>query len=182
MHRNLKNTKHWWLSWFRYETFITFFKFRFSTQGKRETQFFYADCSSIISSQLTDPTNARAHPVVHKPSLPGMTSFTSSVPFSIWGFYCDICDCHILPACAWTPALMSAPTHALSWKVLSLTKPKDKIYKMKNDNILKNPSTIIQQNHNSNILAWILWSNCEISFLWIFLHLFNLGLDVQTLS
>ena len=28
------------------------------------------------------------------PSLPGMTSF----PFPIWGFYCDICDCHILPA------------------------------------------------------------------------------------
>ena len=25
------------------------------------TQFFYADCSSIVSSQLTDPTKARAH-------------------------------------------------------------------------------------------------------------------------
>ena len=49
--------------------------------------------------------------------------------FPIWGFYCDICDCHILPARAWTPALMSAPTHALIRKVLSLTKPKDKIYK-----------------------------------------------------
>ena len=32
---------------------------------------------------------------------------------------------------------MSAPTHALSRKVLSLTKPKDKIYKTKNDNIKK---------------------------------------------
>ena len=71
------------------------------------------------------------------PSLSGMTSFTSPVLFSIWGFYCNICDCHILPERAWTPALMSAPTHALSWKVLSLTKPKDKIYKTKNDNIKK---------------------------------------------
>ena len=36
---------------------------------------------------------------------------------------------------AWTHALMSAPTHAHSRKVLSLTKPKDQIYKTKNDNI-----------------------------------------------
>ena len=66
MHRNPeKYSKHLRLSWFRYETFITFFKFRFSTQGERDTQFFYADCSSIVSSQLTDQTNARAHPAVH---------------------------------------------------------------------------------------------------------------------
>ena len=32
------------------------------------------------------------------PSPLGMTSFTSPVIFPIWGFYCDICDCHILPA------------------------------------------------------------------------------------
>ena len=32
----------------------------------RETQFFYADCSSIVSFQLTDSSNARAHPAVHK--------------------------------------------------------------------------------------------------------------------
>ena len=32
---------------------------------------------------------------------------------------------------------MSAPTHELSRKVLSLTKPKYKIYKTKNDNIKK---------------------------------------------
>ena len=128
------------------------------------TQFFYADCSSIVSSQLSDLTNARAHLAVHNwtgltqvrkiyplrlspnlhsvllfkitknrsPSLLGMTSFTSQVLFPIWRFDCDICDCHILPARAWTPALMSALTHALSLKVLSLTKPKDKIYKTKN--------------------------------------------------
>ena len=33
-------------------------------------------------------------------ALPGMTSFTSPVLFPIWGFYCDISDCHIRPACA----------------------------------------------------------------------------------
>ena len=40
---------------------------------------------------------------------------------------------------------MSAPTHALSLKVLSLTKPKDKIYKTKNDDIKK----ILPQLYNS---------------------------------
>ena len=71
------------------------------------------------------------------PSLPSMTSITSPVLFLIWGVYCDICDCHILPARVWTPVLMSAPNHALSRMVLSLTKLKDKIYKTKNDNIKK---------------------------------------------
>ena len=32
------------------------------------------------------------------PSLPGMMSFTSPALFTILVFYCDICDCHILPA------------------------------------------------------------------------------------
>ena len=129
MHRNPKNTKHWRLSWSRYETFITFFKFRFSTWGERETQFFYADYSSIVSSQFTDSTNARAHSTVH--NWTGLTQVQKStcfvelqisthcfyskslripahhIPslFPIWGFYCDICDCHTLPVRAWTPAL-----------------------------------------------------------------------------
>ena len=101
---------------------------------ERETQFFYADCSSIASFKLTDSTNAHAHPAANNwtglaqtriqiassksksqltafinknpsLSLPGMTSYTSPGSFSIWGFYCDICDCHILLACVWTPAL-----------------------------------------------------------------------------
>ena len=37
--------------------------------------------------------------------LLGITSFTSLVPFPIWGFYCDISDCHIHPARVWTLAL-----------------------------------------------------------------------------
>ena len=109
---------------------------------EREPPFFYADCSSIVTSQLTDPTNVRVRSAANnwtrsssylkslllfkitknpRPSLLGMTSFTSPVLFRIWGFYCDICDCHIPTARAWTPALMSTTTHALSRKVLSLT-------------------------------------------------------------
>ena len=38
-------------------------------------------------------------------SLPGMTSFTSSILFPIRGFYYDICDCNIFNARAWTTAL-----------------------------------------------------------------------------
>ena len=96
---------------------------------ERDPQFFYADCSSIVSFQFTDSTNTRAHLAVHKltglalvwkinshrlspnltslllfkitknpsQSLPGMMSFTTPVLFLIWDFYCDICDCHILP-------------------------------------------------------------------------------------
>ena len=91
---------------------------------ERDTQFFYTECSSIVSFQLTDSTlqskNSLASPrseinklrlspnlnslllfkITKNPSppLPGMTSFTSPVPFPIGFFYCDICDCHILPA------------------------------------------------------------------------------------
>ena len=66
--RNIRETLTTLL--FRYETLITFFKLRFSTRGERDTQFFYADCSSIVSSQLTDPTNARAYSALHKLDWP----------------------------------------------------------------------------------------------------------------
>ena len=78
-------------------------------------------CSSNLNSLFLFKIIKNPHP-----SLSGMTSFTS--PFPIWGFYCDISDCHIHPVRSWTPVLMSAPTHALRRKVLSLSKPKDKIY------------------------------------------------------
>ena len=159
---------------FRYETFITFFEFRFfDTKRERETIFL---CWLFVHRQLS------THWLNQRACAPQSTNYTDLAQvqkssrfvhvqisthcfyskslrisahrfwawrhlhpqsFPIWGFYCDICDCHILPARAWTPALMSAPIHALSRKILSLTKPKDKIYKTKNDNI-KNRSAIIQ--------------------------------------
>ena len=48
---------------------------------------------------------------------------------------------------------MSAPMHALSRKVLSLTKPKDKIYKMKNDNTKKSFRNYITLVAPDNVLS-----------------------------
>ena len=54
------------------------------------------------------------------------------VTFPIWDFYFDISEWHILPARAWTPALMLHLTNSCGKrKVLNLTKPKGKIYKTK---------------------------------------------------
>ena len=79
--------------------------------------------SSDRKTQLTDflqnpPNHPRAlpvHNVIHIPKS----------QFSILDFYFDICERHIFPARVLTPALKFAP------KVLSLTKPKGKIYKTK---------------------------------------------------
>ena len=53
LHRN--PAKHWRLSWFRYETVITFLTFRFSTRGERErethTQFLL--CWLFVQRQLS---------------------------------------------------------------------------------------------------------------------------------
>ena len=54
------------------------------------------------------------------------------VTFSIWGFYFDISEWHVRPARAWTPVFMLHLSNPCTkWKVLSLTKPKGKIYKTK---------------------------------------------------
>ena len=74
---------------------------------------------------LTPPNPPRTlpvHDVIHIPS----------VTFTIWDFYFDISEWHILPACAWTPELMLHLTNPCAKrKVLSLTKPKGKLYKTK---------------------------------------------------
>ena len=40
-----------------------------------------------------------------QPIASGHDVFHTQVLFPIWGFYYDICDCHIRRARAWTPAL-----------------------------------------------------------------------------
>ena len=51
---------------------------------------------------------------------------------TIWDFYFNISEWHILSAPAWTPAFMLHLTNTCSKrKVLNLTKPKGKIYKTK---------------------------------------------------
>ena len=59
-HRNQKNTKLWRLSWFRYETFITFFKFRFFDTRRESYNFSMLTVrpSSAFNS-LTQPTRER---------------------------------------------------------------------------------------------------------------------------
>ena len=85
--------------------------------------------TSRLESQLTDPTNAR---VPRSPNWIRLGSVLNEllfskitqnpqpiasehdviqipVPLPIWGFYHDICDCHILPARACTPVLNVCP-------------------------------------------------------------------------
>ena len=122
IHIGIRKTRNW----FRYEIFIYLFEFKVLRHGERDTQFLTmltVRTSSAVNS-LTQPT--REHPVdpkwsrlgdlrkstrpsksksqltaifqIPKSSALRKTSFTSPVPFPIWVFYCDICDCHILPA------------------------------------------------------------------------------------
>ena len=66
------------------------------------------------------------------------------VSIYIWDFYFDISEWHILSARTWTPVLMLHLTNPCAKrKVLSLTKPKGKIYKTKS---LGNYITIIQKS------------------------------------
>ena len=204
VYESKKHAKHWRLSWFKYETVITFFKFRFSTRGERDTLFLcwlfvhrqfsthwlnqracappqstnwtgLAQVRKINSLRLSSNHNSLLLFKINKnpcQSLPGMTSFTSLVPFPNLGFYWDICDCHILPACAWTLALVSAPTRAQSRKVLSLTKPKDKIYKSKNDHIKKsfrNYTTHTHTHTHTHIYIYI--------YIYIYMYSDNSGYD-----
>ena len=127
--------KHWRLSWFKYETFITFFKFRLSTRGERDTIFTMPTVPSKPTTRGASrrPQVAWLHLAEHRkstrsvqlqisthcfffkipknpsPLLLGMTSSTSPVLFPIRGFYYDICDFHFLPARAWIPALNVCP-------------------------------------------------------------------------
>ena len=85
-----------WLSGFRHE--------------KRETHnFCYADCSSSVNSELTEPTNARTprskqldsskskSQLNPQPIASGHDVIHITSPISYPEFYYDICDCHILP-------------------------------------------------------------------------------------
>ena len=110
---------------------------------------------SKFKSQLTVLFKVTKNP---SPSLPGMTSFTSPILFSNWVFW-HLWLTHPPPACTWTPALMSAPTYALSRKVLSLTKPKDKIYKTKNDNIKKSFCNYTTQIRCKTFFIWTVEHN-----------------------
>ena len=79
----------------------------------------------------TQPTDFSQIPEILRAHFRCMTSFTSRGHI-IWDFYFDISEWHILPARAWTPALMLHLTNPCTKrKVFSLTKLKGKIYKTK---------------------------------------------------
>ena len=91
----------------------------------RKSTFFFGGKNStdwLFSNPPNSPRTLPVHDVIHIPR-----SY-----FAIWDFYFDISDWHILPSRAWTPALMLHLTNPCAKrKVLSLTKPKSKIYKTK---------------------------------------------------
>ena len=96
-------------NWFRYETFIHLFEFKVFQHEERETQFLQQTRSTfrrpLGEAKNRLPSSRLLFQIPQILSASGMTSFTSPVLFPIWGFYCDISDCHIRPARAWTPAL-----------------------------------------------------------------------------
>ena len=82
--------------------------------------------SSEAGTQLTAFSQISAHGsgAWHHPNI--------LVPIRICDFYFDISEWHIFSAHAWTPALMLHLTNPCAKRnVLSLTKPKGKIYKTK---------------------------------------------------
>ena len=158
VHRESRNTRNW----FRYETFIYLFGFKVFRQEERERHNFFLcwlfhlnpdTCGTFRRPKVVSPRRGpkinllRQSPKLNSrfffkspksSTLPGMTSFTCPVPFYCQGFL------------LWHLWLSHPPrtrvnsctqlTHALTnpytkRKVLSLTKPKGKIYKTKNDNI-----------------------------------------------
>ena len=85
--------------------------------------------SSDAKTQLPDFSQI---PKILRARFQRMTLFTPPSFISYLGFYFDICEWRILPSRAWTPALkLQLANPYAKRKVLSLTKPKGKIYKTK---------------------------------------------------
>ena len=91
------------------------------------------------------------------------------VIFTIWGFHFDISEWHIRSARAWTPTLMLHLTNRCAKrKVLSLTKPKGKIYKTKSlGYYITNLSARLDDDDDddkilSNSITWVNQKFCNI--------------------
>ena len=102
------------------------------TRGARSEQIRLASPSTESRLSRSDAgTQLTAFSQIPKSSAHASGAWRHSHPLatiSIWDFYFDISEWHILSARAWTPALMSHLTNPWAKrKVLSLTKPKGKI-------------------------------------------------------
>ena len=142
-----KHKKHLRLLSSGTKLFITF-KLKGFRHKEREAQSFYADFSSAPNHVRPPPqttglasVNKRKstlffrgrnsnHWLFSNPPLPVHdVNHIPLVIFSIWDFYFDISEWHNLPVRVWTHALMLHLTNPCAKrKVLSLTKPKGKIY------------------------------------------------------
>ena len=148
---------------------------------KREAQSFYDDFS-ICPHHTQHPPSSESQPSSSKaktqPSCSEaetqLSDFFKSpahasgawrhshpaVTFSIWGFYCDISEWHVRSAHAWTPVLMLHLTNPCAKrKVLSLTKPKGKIYKTKSlGHYITTLKLVIKKlNYLQNLNNWNIW-------------------------
>ena len=106
------------------------------TRGARSAQIRLASPSSESRLSRSEAgTQLTAFSQIPKSSALAFCAWRHShtlVQISIWDFYFDISEWHILSARAWTPALMFHLTNPCTKrKVLILTKPKGKIYKTK---------------------------------------------------
>ena len=130
--------KHLTSSLFRYETFYYLWIKRFFDNLSMTT-------FPSALNYVRHPVSSESQPFSSdaKTRLPNFSQISAHasgawrhpntlVPISIWDFYFDISEWHILPACAGTPALVLHLTNPCAkWKILSLTKPKGKTYKTK---------------------------------------------------
>ena len=81
--------------------------------------------------------------------------------FSLWDFYFDISEWHVLPGRAWTPALMLHLTNPCAKrKVLSLTKPKGKIYKTKSLGLCITMAVVYNTRGTLVIVSWMYVKRC----------------------
>ena len=89
------------------------------TRGARSAQIRLASPSSESrlsrSEAGTQLTAFSQIPKILSPRFRCLTSFTPPGHNFYLGFYFDICEWRILPACTWTPALMFAPNQPMHW-------------------------------------------------------------------
>ena len=121
------------------------------TRGARSAQSRLASPSPEIQpSSFKTGTQLTAFPQISAHASGACRHPNTLVSIPIWDFYFDISEWHILSACTWTPALMLHLTNPCAkQKVLSLTKPKGKIYKTKS---LRHYTTKWVNNYNNDTL------------------------------
>ena len=122
-----KHAEHWRLPLVQVRNFYWLLEFSLS---RERHNFYYADrsiwpnkraehpvapltrlASSSFKSQLASPRDKSQLTAFFQnhqepqPIASGHDVIRTPVSFSLWGFYYDICNCHIVRARVWTPAL-----------------------------------------------------------------------------